>query len=81
MGVFVWLPLCTISVGPDCDMNDLHFQILLPVVEKEKLDGLIVPEVEVGQAREPTGRSWVLKKGANLNQNQQNVPQRREPVC
>ena len=58
-----------VKVGADPsahdNSSDLHFKILLLVVEKEKLDSLIVPEVEVGQARDPTRRSWILKKGAN----------------
>ena len=59
---FLSFPHNQCNVDADSESYDLHFQILLPVVEKEKLNGLIIPEVEVGQARDPSRRFWVLKK-------------------
>ena len=78
---FLSFPHNQCNVDADSESYDLHFQILLPVVEKEKLNGLIIPEVEVRQARDLTRRFWVLKKGANMSRCHQYVPQRREPVC
>ena len=55
--------------GPDSDSSNLHLQILLPVVEKENFNRLIIPEVEVGQTRYPARWSWVLRgKGAIMHQ-------------